>query len=77
VPERTRGEIRVKPLTESFSKVVTFDGPLQSWDEPLSNLDAGMRTELRMEIGSLVRALGVITSHVTHERVEALTPLRS
>ncbi|GII63843.1 sugar ABC transporter ATP-binding protein [Sphaerisporangium krabiense] len=42
-------------------------------DEPLSNLDAGMRTELRMEISSLVRALGVTTIYVTHDQVEALT----
>ncbi|MEV5410435.1 ATP-binding cassette domain-containing protein [Thermopolyspora sp. NPDC052614] len=41
-------------------------------DEPLSNLDAGMRTELRMEISSLVRALGVTTVYVTHDQVEAL-----
>ncbi|MEU9837528.1 ABC transporter ATP-binding protein [Streptosporangium sp. NPDC048047] len=42
-------------------------------DEPLSNLDAGMRTELRMEISSLVRSLGVTTIYVTHDQVEALT----
>ncbi|MDF5753886.1 ATP-binding cassette domain-containing protein [Spongiactinospora sp. TRM90649] len=42
-------------------------------DEPLSNLDAGMRTELRMEISSLIRALGVTTIYVTHDQVEALT----
>ncbi|AWS44761.1 sugar ABC transporter ATP-binding protein [Streptosporangium sp. 'caverna'] len=42
-------------------------------DEPLSNLDAGMRTELRMEISSLVRSLGVTTVYVTHDQVEALT----
>ncbi|MFC6080626.1 ABC transporter ATP-binding protein [Sphaerisporangium aureirubrum] len=42
-------------------------------DEPLSNLDASMRTELRMEISSLVRALGVTTIYVTHDQVEALT----
>ncbi|GGO71597.1 ABC transporter ATP-binding protein [Nonomuraea cavernae] len=42
-------------------------------DEPLSNLDAGMRTELRMEISALVRSLGVTTVYVTHDQVEALT----
>ncbi|SDH62149.1 multiple sugar transport system ATP-binding protein [Sinosporangium album] len=42
-------------------------------DEPLSNLDAGMRTELRMEISALVRALGITTIYVTHDQVEALT----
>ncbi|GLW06616.1 sugar ABC transporter ATP-binding protein [Microtetraspora sp. NBRC 13810] len=42
-------------------------------DEPLSNLDAGMRTELRMEISSLVRSVGVTTVYVTHDQIEALT----
>jgi multiple sugar transport system ATP-binding protein len=42
-------------------------------DEPLSNLDAGMRTELRMEISALVRSLNVTTVYVTHDQVEALT----
>lgn len=42
-------------------------------DEPLSNLDAGMRTELRMEISALVRSLGVTTIYVTHDQIEALT----
>ncbi|MCO5996364.1 ABC transporter ATP-binding protein [Actinoallomurus rhizosphaericola] len=42
-------------------------------DEPLSNLDAGLRTELRMEISALVRTLGVTTLYVTHDQTEALT----
>jgi multiple sugar transport system ATP-binding protein len=42
-------------------------------DEPLSNLDAGMRTELRLEISALVRSLNVTTIYVTHDQVEALT----
>jgi multiple sugar transport system ATP-binding protein len=42
-------------------------------DEPLSNLDAAMRGELRMEIGALIRSLGVTTLYVTHDQVEALT----
>jgi multiple sugar transport system ATP-binding protein len=42
-------------------------------DEPLSNLDAGLRTELRMEISALVRSLGVTTLYVTHDQTEALT----
>jgi multiple sugar transport system ATP-binding protein len=41
-------------------------------DEPLSNLDATMRTDLRMEIGALVRSIGVTTLYVTHDQVEAL-----
>ncbi|MEV0288691.1 MULTISPECIES: ABC transporter ATP-binding protein [unclassified Kribbella] len=42
-------------------------------DEPLSNLDATMRTELRQEIGAMVRDINVTTVYVTHDQVEALT----
>lgn len=42
-------------------------------DEPLSNLDAAMRTELRMEIAQLQRDLGVTTLYVTHDQTEAMT----
>jgi len=42
-------------------------------DEPLSNLDSGLRAELRAEISSLVRDLGVTTIYVTHDQTEALT----
>jgi multiple sugar transport system ATP-binding protein len=42
-------------------------------DEPLSNLDATMRTELRQEIGSMARDMHVTTVYVTHDQVEALT----
>jgi multiple sugar transport system ATP-binding protein len=42
-------------------------------DEPLSNLDSGLRAHLRAEITSLVRQLGVTTVYVTHDQSEALT----
>jgi len=42
-------------------------------DEPLSNLDAGLRTQMRAEIGDLQRRLGVTTVYVTHDQVEAMT----
>jgi iron(III) transport system ATP-binding protein len=42
-------------------------------DEPLSNLDAKLRAEMRLEIKSLVKALGVTTLYVTHDQTEALT----
>jgi multiple sugar transport system ATP-binding protein len=42
-------------------------------DEPLSNLDSGLRAELRAEISGLVRELGVTTVYVTHDQAEALT----
>jgi multiple sugar transport system ATP-binding protein len=43
------------------------------FDEPLSNLDASLRGELRLEIGRLVRRLGVTALYVTHDHVEAMT----
>jgi multiple sugar transport system ATP-binding protein len=42
-------------------------------DEPLSNLDSQLRGELRAEISSLVRGLGVTCVYVTHDQSEALT----
>jgi multiple sugar transport system ATP-binding protein len=42
-------------------------------DEPLSNLDAKLRVQMRAEIHKLQRALGVTTVYVTHDQVEAMT----
>lgn len=42
-------------------------------DEPLSNLDAKLRTQMRAEISSLQRQVGVTTLYVTHDQVEAMT----
>ena len=42
-------------------------------DEPLSNLDAKLREEMRSEVRDLVTSLGVTTLFVTHEQIEALT----
>ena len=42
-------------------------------DEPLSNLDAKLREEMRIELRDLVKRLNVTTLFVTHEQIEALT----
>jgi len=42
-------------------------------DEPLSNLDAQLRAEMRLELVRLHRKLGRTTIHVTHDQVEAMT----
>jgi multiple sugar transport system ATP-binding protein len=42
-------------------------------DEPLSNLDAKLRVQMRAEIASIQRDLGVTTVYVTHDQVEAMT----
>ncbi|MEH3145988.1 MAG: sn-glycerol-3-phosphate ABC transporter ATP-binding protein UgpC [Methylobacterium frigidaeris] len=43
------------------------------FDEPLSNLDAKLRVQMRVEIRRLQRQLGVTTVYVTHDQVEAMT----
>ncbi len=42
-------------------------------DEPLSNLDAALRSEVRLEIAKLHRDIGGTTIYVTHDQVEAMT----
>ncbi|HEX3290061.1 MAG TPA: sn-glycerol-3-phosphate ABC transporter ATP-binding protein UgpC [Gaiella sp.] len=42
-------------------------------DEPLSNLDAKLRVEMRAEISRIQRDLGVTTIYVTHDQIEAMT----
>ena len=42
-------------------------------DEPLSNLDAKLRVEMRAEIARIQRDLEVTTIYVTHDQVEAMT----
>lgn len=43
------------------------------FDEPLSNLDAKLRVQMRMEISKLQRQLGVTTIYVTHDQIEAMS----
>lgn len=42
-------------------------------DEPLSNLDAKLRSKMRMELLKLHKKLGITTIYVTHDQVEAMT----
>ncbi len=43
------------------------------FDEPLSNLDAALRTQLRVEIASMLRRLDATALYVTHDQIEAMT----
>jgi sn-glycerol 3-phosphate transport system ATP-binding protein len=43
------------------------------FDEPLSNLDAKLRIQMRVEIRKLQRALGITAIYVTHDQLEAMT----
>ena len=42
-------------------------------DEPLSNLDAKLRVQMRAEIAQLQRSLATTTIYVTHDQTEAMT----
>ena len=42
-------------------------------DEPLSNLDAKLRTDMRVEIKKLQRKLQITTLYITHDQVEAMS----
>ena len=42
-------------------------------DEPLSNLDAKLRVQMRAEIASIQKDLGITTLYVTHDQIEAMT----
>ena len=43
------------------------------FDEPLANLDAALRAELRVELAAMVRRLGTTSIYVTHDQAEAMT----
>src|SRR5258705_8317141 len=50
-----------------------MEPPLVLMDEPLSNLDAALRLEMRTEIRRLHQSLGLTTVYVTHDQEEALS----
>lgn len=57
----------------AMGRAIVRDPKLFLFDEPLSNLDAALRTHMRLEIKKLHRKLGVTSVYVTHDQVEALT----
>ena len=54
-------------------RAIVADKSIFLMDEPLSNLDAKLRAEMREEIRTLQRRLGVTMLYVTHDQVEAVT----
>lgn len=57
----------------ALARALVVDPAVLLLDEPLSNLDARLRAEMRDELRDLHRALGVTAIYVTHDREEALT----
>lgn len=57
----------------AIGRALVRDAQLFLFDEPLSNLDAKLRTEMRMEIKRLHQRLGKTMVYVTHDQVEAMT----
>ncbi|MCG7622654.1 MULTISPECIES: sn-glycerol-3-phosphate ABC transporter ATP-binding protein UgpC [unclassified Epibacterium] len=57
----------------AMGRAIVRDPELFLFDEPLSNLDAKLRNQMRIEIRALQQRLGVTSVYVTHDQVEAMT----
>ena len=57
----------------AMGRAIVRDPRAFLFDEPLSNLDAALRVEMRLEIARLHQRLGTTMVYVTHDQVEALT----
>ncbi|MEY4100646.1 MAG: hypothetical protein RL300_1817 [Pseudomonadota bacterium] len=57
----------------AIARAIVIEPPLVLMDEPLSNLDAKLRLEMRAEIRRIHNALGATTIYVTHDQEEALS----
>ncbi|WP_136659827.1 sn-glycerol-3-phosphate ABC transporter ATP-binding protein UgpC [Nitratireductor sp. XY-223] len=57
----------------AMGRAIVRDPALFLFDEPLSNLDAKLRNQMRIEIRKLQRELGVTSIYVTHDQIEAMT----
>jgi iron(III) transport system ATP-binding protein len=56
----------------AIARVLVIEPEVLLFDEPLSNLDAQLRTQMRVEIRQLQQSLGLTTIYVTHDQEEAL-----
>jgi sn-glycerol 3-phosphate transport system ATP-binding protein len=57
----------------ALGRAIIAEQPVCLMDEPLSNLDAQLRQEMRREIRALQQALGITMVYVTHDQIEAMT----
>ncbi len=56
----------------ALARAIAFSPTVVLFDEPLSNLDAKLRAEMRVELRELQRRLGITSVYVTHDQEEAL-----
>ena len=84
---RTAGLLGLAPLLErrpaqlsggqqqrvALARAIVAEAPICLMDEPLSNLDAKLRAEMRQEIRALQQRLGLTMVYVTHDQVEAMS----
>jgi sn-glycerol 3-phosphate transport system ATP-binding protein len=57
----------------ALGRAIIAEAPVCLMDEPLSNLDAQLRQDMRVEIRGLQRSLGITMVYVTHDQVEAMS----
>jgi sn-glycerol 3-phosphate transport system ATP-binding protein len=57
----------------ALARAIVSQNPICLMDEPLSNLDAQLRHDMRVEIRALQRRLGMTVVYVTHDQVEAMS----
>ncbi|ONF43733.1 ABC transporter ATP-binding protein [Marinobacter lutaoensis] len=57
----------------ALARAIVAEAPLCLMDEPLSNLDARLRNEMRVELRALQQQLGMTVLYVTHDQVEAMS----
>jgi sn-glycerol 3-phosphate transport system ATP-binding protein len=57
----------------ALARAIVAENPICLMDEPLSNLDAQLRHDMRVEIRALQQRLGMTVVYVTHDQVEAMS----
>lgn len=57
----------------ALARAIVLEPKILCLDEPLSNLDAKLRVDMRLELKRLQKELGITTLYVTHDQEEALT----